>query len=95
VQPVTPAPVLAPAEAAAPRKPSVAEVLATTSGPAGPTTSAKDGLGDNIAAAKTSKRRKSTDAVSAKSVHEGEAAAKPAPKSRAKKLKPEAGTPSS
>jgi hypothetical protein len=91
VQPVTPAPVQAPAEAVAARKPTVAEVLAATSGPAEPTTSAKDELGDNVAAAKTSKRRKSADAVSAKTT-DGEVAAKPAPKPRAKKPKPEAGT---
>jgi hypothetical protein len=74
------------------RKPTVAEVLAATSGPAEPTTSAKDELGGTVAAAKTTKRRKAADAVSAKTAPDGEAAAKPAPKPRAKKPKPEAGT---
>jgi hypothetical protein len=92
VQPVVETPVQAPAEVAAPRKPTVAEVLAATSGPAEPTTSAKDELGDNVAAAETSKRRKSADAVSANAAPDGEAPAKPAPKPRAKKPKPEAGT---
>lgn len=92
VQPVTPAPVQAPAEAAVARKPTVAEVLAATSGPAEPTTSAKNELGDNVAAAKSTKRRKAADAVSAKTTPDGEVAAKPAPKPRAKKPKPEAGT---
>jgi hypothetical protein len=92
VQPVVETPVQAPADAAAPRKPTVAEVLAATSGPAEPTTSAKDELGDNVAAAKTSKRRKASDAVSAKTAPDGEVAAKPAPKPRAKKPKPDADT---
>jgi hypothetical protein len=92
LQPAVEAPVQASAEASAPRKPTVAEVLAATSGPAEPTTSAKDELGDNVAAAKTLKRRKVSDAVSAKTAPDGEVAAKPAPKPRAKKPKPEAGT---
>jgi hypothetical protein len=92
VQPVVEAPVQAPAEAVAARKPTVAEVLAATAGPTEPTTSAKDELGENVAAAKSSKRRKAADAVSAKTTPDGEVAAKPAPKPRAKKPKPEAGT---
>jgi hypothetical protein len=92
VQPVVEAPVQAPAEAVAARKPTVAEVLAATAGPTEPTTSAKDELGENVAAAKSSKRSKAADAVSAKTTPDGEVAAKPAPKPRAKKPKPEAGT---
>jgi hypothetical protein len=100
--PVAPAPEQVPAQPAAPvqapaaspvqHKPSVAEVLAATSGPAEPTTSAKDELTEPVAAAKTTKRRKTAEAVSAKVAPEGEASAKPAAKPRAKKPKPEAGT---
>jgi pyruvate/2-oxoglutarate dehydrogenase complex dihydrolipoamide acyltransferase (E2) component len=98
-EPVVPAPVVAPAAepvpepVAAARKPTVAEVLAATTGPAEPTTSAKDELAAPVEAAKTTKRRKSADAVAAKTTPDGEAPAVKAPaKPRAKKPKPEAGT---